>query len=609
MNVCALKKVRELLGGDTFPLCDSASLRLEKFVRIGGDDTKSKEIDIVTGKIAQKAPQNFPTCGKLFSAKLRERLIVDQAGGVLENAGLCLHPHFNAPMIPGSALKGVARHAAWQEWKLETDLPRKRVLAEDIALVFGYPTGDKDGLDKELAKTCKDGNRPATSGKVGFLPAFPDERASLEVDILTPHGGNDWTNPVPCAFPAVRKGASFSFRVVPVFRYFPENERILKLASDWLKIALSTHGVGAKTNAGYGRFLVDGVPSSGDDMLVGLHFASPAFLRGADDSDCSLRISTLRGMLRWWWRWLYRCYLSDKDVRELESKIWGGAGDSPTTSCIALSFASEPKMEALRIRSFDKSAHVANRRNHLSGIAYLSYGMDEKSRGVRKQRRVLEVSPQAKWLLSVALNERKSGLTRQQLAIHAKVAIWALCSFGGIGSRSRKGFGSLCSDVDYDIENLFKDMLESLNGVRYKLLDDANEPYSMLTSLQDSVETNERDAWKVLDRVGVAIQDVASSYKHKEIKAVLGLPRKIHGPSNTPMPHQRGHFHRPPQNLQADSRSIRDRFAAPFAVHLEDTSKGIKINLTAFPSNMVREYADSEQLLQQCIDEVKAAFE
>ena len=99
MNVCALNKVKELLGGDTFPKCESASLRLEKFVRIGGDDTKSREIDIVTGKNPQRVPQLLPSGAVPIVAKLKERLIVDQAGGILENAGLCLHPHFNAPMI------------------------------------------------------------------------------------------------------------------------------------------------------------------------------------------------------------------------------------------------------------------------------------------------------------------------------------------------------------------------------------------------------------------------------------------------------------------------------------------------------------------------------
>ena len=104
----ALEKVREVLGGEGFPRCESASLRLEKFVRLGKDDsgkeTKRQEIEAVVSKNQRSIPQPIPKGGIRFVAKLGGRLIVNQAGGILENAGLCLHRHFNAPYIPGSAV-------------------------------------------------------------------------------------------------------------------------------------------------------------------------------------------------------------------------------------------------------------------------------------------------------------------------------------------------------------------------------------------------------------------------------------------------------------------------------------------------------------------------
>ena len=609
MNVTTLTSVSSLLGGDTFPKCESASLRLEKFVRIGGDDTKSREIDIVTGKNPQRVPQFLPSGAVPIVAKLKERLIVDQAGGILENAGLCLHPHFNAPMIPGSAVKGVARHAAWCEWDAETDPQRKKDIAEEIACVFGYPTGDRHGLDRALAETYPEGKRPASSGKVCFLPSYPESLAPLAVDILTPHRGNDWTDPLPCAFPVVERGAKFVFAVLPLAKNEPKMDSLLKKAREWLKKALTIHGVGAKTNAGYGRFEIEGYETSEKNFKVQLHFASPAFLRGANDDEVNLRIPTLRGMLRWWWRWLYRSYLSEKDVRSLETKIWGGAGEPPTASCIALSFESTPNR--LVVNAFDKRnrAQRLGWRRGPSGIMYLSYGMDEISRGIRRQRRVLEVSPGTAWTLSVGLNARRSGLSIDQLAIHARLAIWALCSFGGVGSRARKGFGSICSDISYELEDVFSDMLSSLNGLPYETLDEPTAPYAWLNSIQDSIETNESDAWRVLDRIGLALQDVASLHKHDPDKAVLGLPRQIHGPKREPMDHQRGHWHQPPQQLSANNRSVRDRFAAPLSVHLSDTPNGIRVNITAFPSDLAREQEVSEALLQECIDSIREEFE
>ena len=47
----------------------------------------------------------------IIYAQLQSRLMVNMAGGVMENAGLCLD-RFGLPYIPGSAVKGCARRAA-----------------------------------------------------------------------------------------------------------------------------------------------------------------------------------------------------------------------------------------------------------------------------------------------------------------------------------------------------------------------------------------------------------------------------------------------------------------------------------------------------------------
>ena len=55
---------------------------------------------------------------QLLYAQLQSRLMVNMAGGVMENAGLCLD-RFGLPYIPGSAVKGCARRtalAALREW-------------------------------------------------------------------------------------------------------------------------------------------------------------------------------------------------------------------------------------------------------------------------------------------------------------------------------------------------------------------------------------------------------------------------------------------------------------------------------------------------------------
>lgn len=240
------RDLKTLLGEELFPRCESPSLRLDKFVTIGSK-MKLREIANVVelhNRGRYKVETFVPRIGfQPFVVTLRSNLIINQAGGILENAGISLHPHFNVPFLPGSAVKGVARHAAWCEWKAETDESRKKDIAERIAATFGYPT-QADDLDKALEKAgCA-----KQSGSVAFMAAYPCDAngnaapASLAVDILTPHGGNDWTDPVPNPFPVVKKGTSFKLVVGPAK---VDAEKRVGDAIQWLKKGLMEGGLGA----------------------------------------------------------------------------------------------------------------------------------------------------------------------------------------------------------------------------------------------------------------------------------------------------------------------------------------------------------------------------
>lgn len=258
MSVTALTEVQALLGGISFPGCESPSLRLEKFVQLG-NKTKGAEIDafISCQKRCHMAAQPFkPKGAEQFVAKLGGRLIVNQAGGILENAGICLHPHFGYPYIPGSAVKGIARHAAWREWEQETDEGRKQKIARSLAHVFGYPTGDDD-LDDYLEELGAEKH----SGNIAFLAAVPDGSVLLVKDIVNCHHTNYYSGkqkkavdneaPNPQFFPAVEAGGTYIFTLVPLWCSGLED---MSLAKGWLVDALVQSGIGAKTAAGYGWF-------------------------------------------------------------------------------------------------------------------------------------------------------------------------------------------------------------------------------------------------------------------------------------------------------------------------------------------------------------------
>ena len=284
---------------DPFAACDSVSLRLTKFVRLGDatilrtakdkrggenekemkDPVKGREIDAVVSMYARgqqvfgtgefQHPFLRPKKAVEFYAKLEGNLAINLAGGIMENANISVHPHFNAVRIPGSALKGIARHCARMQWKAEFDAenPEAHRTAADICAVFGYPIGDKV-FDKQMEGVANE-----SSGHVAFLEAYPDSGSELTADITTCHHVNYYKddnseaiatdneakiNPVP--FLSMKSGSNFRFILAPLRN---ATKTDMANAKRWLIEALTLYGAGAKTGAGYGWFSYDEDASEG----------------------------------------------------------------------------------------------------------------------------------------------------------------------------------------------------------------------------------------------------------------------------------------------------------------------------------------------------------
>jgi CRISPR-associated protein Cmr6 len=267
--------------------CDSRSLMLDRYaqpqLKEGGRKAffenairrkaltqRCKSWDALLPKLAAG--------GSILYAQVQSRLLVNIAGGVMENAGLCLD-RFGMPYIPGSAVKGCARRMAIQRL-LEAREKGGPVVSElakllaDIVLVFG--AGELDWSDEktdenpvsdfawalgaqdawtETKKTARhqlldyldledptpsSKNVPDLAGHVGFLPAYPVQVSiadlpircpnlgALELDVGTCHHSKyysaateraiafDDEEPIPVIFPAVAPGHVFAFVIVPL---------------------------------------------------------------------------------------------------------------------------------------------------------------------------------------------------------------------------------------------------------------------------------------------------------------------------------------------------------------------------------------------------------
>jgi len=253
--------------GENAEKCDSRSLLMDRFADPAARDTgdRTPRRNWFNRLLAKSPVTAFPKAwvsqvpqAKMLYAQLQSRLMVNMAGGVMENAGLCLD-RFGLPYIPGSAVKGCARRAALaalREWCETGDKPASEnnlfnkacapfaapadMLAA-IARVFGWC--NQDWSDRQDPSNPSDffwaTNQDATvlqqaarnlaahfrwkveakhehipwkslpnfAGSISFLPAYPLNAAGvqlplpipplgkLELDVVTCHHRNYYGEP------------------------------------------------------------------------------------------------------------------------------------------------------------------------------------------------------------------------------------------------------------------------------------------------------------------------------------------------------------------------------------------------------------------------------
>lgn len=216
----------------------------------------------------------IPNRNVVIVAQLESRMAINLSDGLVQNAGIALDRLFGLPMIPGSAVKGVCRHAALAELKAAPTVDEKRRLLRCFQRVFGTSEVDftENRRDPEasgqlvaFAQYLEEDGEQSVKGCIDFLAAHPVTAAHVTVDLTTVHypdyyrGGREEQQrqemPRPNPFPVVEKGARFAFALV-ANRMTDNPQEVLEQAKRWLECALTQNGIGAKTAAGYGWFSI-----------------------------------------------------------------------------------------------------------------------------------------------------------------------------------------------------------------------------------------------------------------------------------------------------------------------------------------------------------------
>jgi len=248
-------------------------------------------------KIVQKEP---------LSLTLSWRLVVGLGAASVYETSMTLHHIYGIPYLPGSAIKGITRSyrilCMAEDLKNPNDYYERVALLEKFVEKFdlteGFPKWDNVKEIKINSPTDKDKKISfseqfyksleakqaelrefqlifGTQNKQGciiFFDSFPEnfnaedseKTCEIKYDIMNPHYGPyytekkppaDYYNPTLIPF-LVLENAKFTFYLGTKNRLISseEKENLLNSTKEWLRDALTSYGIGAKTALGYGFF-------------------------------------------------------------------------------------------------------------------------------------------------------------------------------------------------------------------------------------------------------------------------------------------------------------------------------------------------------------------
>src|SRR5437588_1523281 len=167
---------------------------------------------------------------------------------------------------------------------------------------------------------------------------------------------------------------------------------------------------------------------------------------GVADPVTVIRGTEIRGQLRFWWR---ACragnHATIKDLKEAEDKIWGAANKNRDANEKKEGASSEEKQkgtvqiaveqmsEGTPGTPFEKNGK--EKRNQRIAPVYGAFPLQPSDDDKRNKVSPKDVLQDVKFKLTISFHK--------DFQEEIKAALWAWETFGGIGARTRRGFGAL----------------------------------------------------------------------------------------------------------------------------------------------------------------------
>lgn len=168
---------------------------------------------------------------------------------------------------------------------------------------------------------------------------------------------------------------------------------------------------------------------------IALRTVTPTFCRGAGPEAAELRAPSLKGLLRWWYRaWHPLAVTGPLDGPWAEGRVMGDTHVQGQCPFLLRVRAPEP-LPLIRWADYERTIPRGSR-DQVGGIRYLGFAF-RPTREVPKEHRAIAANVRFE-----ALHQFRRPIT-DQAARGLVAAWWLLAHLGGLGARSRRGFGSL----------------------------------------------------------------------------------------------------------------------------------------------------------------------
>lgn len=168
---------------------------------------------------------------------------------------------------------------------------------------------------------------------------------------------------------------------------------------------------------------------------------TPLFMSGANPNEPEIRITSIKGMIRYWWRALnYATYVKGenksldlKKLKEQEEFIFGSTNKQSN-----IRFSLKEK-NITKICKIGNSISPSKNSKNSSGLVYLGYGVVEQTGDLSKA-----CIANATFSIKIVMKDMTIDSNKYTEAFNSVIhAVKIFGLIGGIGQKSRKGYGSV----------------------------------------------------------------------------------------------------------------------------------------------------------------------